>query len=416
MKILHITQGYHPAIGGTEWLVQRVSEELVRQFGDEITVFTTNCYNGEGFFTPSSPRIPVGWDEINGVKVRRFPVSSRISQFLRFPQSVAYNLGLPGNQYLRAWASGPIIPGLKKEIQEYPADVIMASSFPLLHMFSAQQAARTTHRPCVFHGGLHPLDTWGFQRPMIYQAIRDATHYIANTEFEAEYVIRRGASPERVTSIGVGVDAEPFERVLKHAAKSRLGLVGKPVVGFVGQLGAFKGVDTLVKAMPIVWSIFPEVYLLIGGARTLFSDQLEKLIDQLPENDREKVVLHYNFSEEEKPELFSAVDIFAYPSGYESFGIAFLEAWACSEPVIGCRRGAIPWVVNAGRDGLLVEFRKEKMLAEAIILLLQNPAWAQGLGESGHQKLLARYNWSTIARRFRETYEIAIRSARTNPI
>jgi glycosyltransferase involved in cell wall biosynthesis len=65
---------------------------------------------------------------------------------------------------------------------------------------------------------------------------------------------------------------------------------------------------------------------------------------------------------------------------------------------------------------LLVEFRKEKMLAEAIILLLQNPAWAQGLGESGHKKVLARYNWPIIAQRFRETYEIAIQGVRTNPI
>jgi glycosyltransferase involved in cell wall biosynthesis len=401
---LYITQGYHPAIGGTEWLVQRVSEELVCQFGDDVTVFTTNCYNGEGFFTPSAPRMPVGWDEINGVKVRRFPVSSRVSRLLRFPSSVAYNLGLPGNQYLRTWASGPIIPGLMKAIQEYPADVIMASSFPLIHMFTALRAARNSQRPCVFCGGLHPLDTWGFQRPMIYQSIRDASHYIAYTDYEAQYVIQHGASPERVTSIGVGVDVEPFENVPKSEAKARLGLTGKPVIGFVGQLGAFKGVDTLVKAMPIVWSVFPEVYLLIAGARTLFSDQLEKMISQMPENHRQKVILRYNFSEDEKPWLFSAVDIFAYPSGYESFGIAFLEAWSCDVPVIGCRRGAIPWVVHAGRDGLLVEFRKEKMLAEAIILLLENPGWAQELGETGHRKVLALYTWPHIARRFREVY------------
>ncbi len=80
MKILHVTQGYFPAIGGTEWLIQRLSEELVRQFGDEVTVFTTNCFNGEAFFSPQLPRLSTGWEEINGVKVRRFPVYSRISQ------------------------------------------------------------------------------------------------------------------------------------------------------------------------------------------------------------------------------------------------------------------------------------------------------------------------------------------------
>ncbi len=156
MKILHVTQGYHPAIGGTEWLVQRVSEELVRQFGDEVTVFTTNCYNGEGFFTPSSPRMPVGWDEIKGVKVRRFPVSSRISQFLRFPQSVAYNLGLPGNQYLRAWASGPIIPELKKKSK----NTLLTLSWLLLSHFCtcfprSRQPEQSTALVCFMAGYIH---------------------------------------------------------------------------------------------------------------------------------------------------------------------------------------------------------------------------------------------------------------------
>ena len=42
MKILHVTQGYSPAVGGVEWLIQQVSEELVRSFGDDVTVFTTH--------------------------------------------------------------------------------------------------------------------------------------------------------------------------------------------------------------------------------------------------------------------------------------------------------------------------------------------------------------------------------------
>ena len=72
MKILQVTQGYWPAIGGTELLIQRVSEELVQQFGDEVTVFTTNCFNGEGFFNPALPRLPAGSEEIRGVRIRRF--------------------------------------------------------------------------------------------------------------------------------------------------------------------------------------------------------------------------------------------------------------------------------------------------------------------------------------------------------
>jgi glycogen synthase len=404
MKILHVTQGYSPALGGTEWLMRRVSEELVRQFDDDVTVFTTNCYGGEAFFNPHLPRMPIGPEEINGVKICRFPVNSRVSQCLRLPQAVAYRLRLPFNEQLRTIAGGPIIRDLSQTISQFPFDIVAASSFPLLHMFTALRSANLSGRPCVFYGGLHPDDKWGYQRQMIYQAIQDAQAYVAYTHFEAQYVMRRGASPDRVAVIGLGVDPEPFAQVAPTEAKRRLGVEDKPLVGYIGQLGGHKGVDTLAQAMPLVWQVIPDAHLLIAGARTMFIADVERMMGAWPEADRRKVIWHYNFAHEEKPSLFAAVDVFAYPSGYESFGIAFLEAWSARKPVIGCRRGAVPWVIRAGHDGLLVKYQDENGLAEAIITLLRNPRWAAALGEAGYQKVLASHTWSEVARRCREVY------------
>jgi glycosyltransferase involved in cell wall biosynthesis len=404
MNILHVSQGYTPAIGGTEKVVQRLSEELVHQFNDDVTVYTTNCYSAEAFYTPSLPRMQVGWETINGVRIRRFGVSSYVSRFLRFPQWIAYNLSFPGNQYLRILSGGPVIPELGRAIRKHSFDVMMATSFPLLHTFTSARAAERVRRPYAIQGNLHPQDTWSFGKPAIYKTINQAPCYIANTEYEAQYVISQGATPSRVTTIGVGVDLDEFGRISSEEAKSRLGLVGKPVVGFVGQIAATKGVDTLVRAMAHVWEEYPEVYLLIAGSRTLFSNQIEDLISRIPIGGLENVLLKYNFSEADKPYLFSAIDVFVYPSGYESFGIAFLEAWSSKNPVIGCRRGAITSVIEAGKDGLLVEYQNDHLLAEAIKLLLRNPDWAKEMGESGYEKVSRRFTWPEIARRYRQVY------------
>ena len=109
--------------------------------------------------------------------------------------------------------------------------------------------------------------------------------------------------------------------------------------------------------------------------------------------------------------LFSAIDVLAYPSGFESFGIAFVEACAAGKPVVGCRRGAIPTVIDEGIDGLLVEYREPSGLAVAIIELLQDRARAQRMGQAGRDKVLARYTWPRVAERFRQIYRIAVESA-----
>jgi glycosyltransferase involved in cell wall biosynthesis len=407
MRILHVTQGYWPAIGGTELLIQRVSEELVSQFADDVTVFTTDCYNGEAFFDPSLPRMKEGWEEQRAVRIRRFKVMSQVSHVARRAQRLPWKYRLPLNQYLRALAGGPVIRGLTRAIREEPADVVAASSFPLLHMFAAVRGARQSGRPCVLHGGIHPEDDWGFDRAMIHRAIQQS-HYIANTQYEADYVIRHGARPDRVFVVGVGVDPALFAAVTPADARRRLALDAAPVVGFIGQIGGHKGVDTLVQSMSLVWDTHPDTWLLIAGGRTTFLPEVERLVRALPPARRERVRLMPDFPPEDKGTLFAAVDVFAYPSGYESFGIAFLEAWAAGKPVIGCRRGAIPTVVAEGTDGLLVSFGDARGLADSVVQLLDDEGVRASFGAAGRRKVLARYTWPLVAQRFRDVYQQAL--------
>jgi glycosyltransferase involved in cell wall biosynthesis len=408
MNILHVTQGYTPSIGGTEWLIQRVSEELVNHFNDTVTVFTTDRLNVQGFVRPFSPRLNAGWEKINGVQVRRFHVWNAFGPFLKVAQMVAFRLNFPYNDALRSLYSGPIIPGLERQIRNYPTDLIGAASFPLLHMFSAQKAARLSRRPCVLIGCLHPEDRWGFQRSQIHQAVRNADAYLALTEYEANYVANLGLDPQRVWVAGGGVDPAPYQGISLTVAKQRLGIDPKaPVVGFIGQLVGHKGIDVLLRAMPQVWSQRPDTCLLVAGSKTTFQRQLDQIMRDWPLDFRSRTVFRYNFPNEEKPFLFNAVDIFAYPSLYESFGIAFLEAWASGKAVVGCRRGAISSVVQHGVDGILVEERTEKQLADAILHLLCQPEAALAMGLSGKQKVYARYTWPEVARRFREAYQFA---------
>jgi glycosyltransferase involved in cell wall biosynthesis len=164
-----------------------------------------------------------------------------------------------------------------------------------------------------------------------------------------------------------------------------------------------------------VWAAEPDVNLLIAGGRTLFSSEVERTIAGWAVDHQRRTKVLMNFPAEKKPWLFGAVDVFAYPSGYESFGIAFLEAWVAGKPVIGCRIGAIPAVIDEGVDGLLVNYHDAYALEDAIVSLVREPERAAALGAAGHAKVLARYTWPAIAREFRRVYLHAI-EARTQMV
>jgi len=411
LRILHVVQGYAPAVGGSERVMQRLSEELVAGFGDRITVFTTDCRNAEAFPRPSLPRLARGWESLHGVEIRRFGVVRSFGPLLGPLQSAAFRLGLPFNDHLRTWYAGPLIPGLARAVSRHDADIVAATSFPLRHMYQALRGARDAGRPCVLIGGIHPDDRWGYDRPMIHRAIRRADLYVAYTELEARFVIEHGAPADRVEVIGVGVDAEAFDGVDPEPLRRELGIGDAPVVGFIGQLGVHKGVAHLVTAMERVWLRHPSARLLIAGARTVFSPQVEALVARLPADRRDKVLVRFDFSEADKPRLMALVDLLAYPSKYESYGIAFLEAWAAGKPVIGCRCGAVAEVVQENADGLLVPYADPRALADAIVALLDEPARARALGAAGRRRVRAEHSWRRIAGRFRDAYARTIARA-----
>ena len=412
MKILHVVQGYTPAIGGTELVIQKLSERLVQKYNDEVTVFTTNAAkNCQLFWSPKEPTVPVGMETINGVAVRRFPVFSHLGHARHQLSKIADRLRWPYRDRLRALFNGPIIFGMTREIARFGADLILASSFPFLHMHYALTGGKRSGKPVALIGALHTGDAWGFERPMIYQAIRQAAAYIAYTTYEQNYLVARKIDPHKITTIGAGIDLASFA-VQKGGSNLRAdyGWGQAPVVGFVGQLAKRKGVHHLLGAMPAVWAAFPEVKLLLAGGHNDYVEQLEREAKKLSAGDPNRVVVTKNFQEKEKATIFSACDLLVFPSSEESFGIVFLEAWACRKPVIGLRAGPIPSLIDEGLNGLLVDPVDPAQLAQAICRLVANPSLSRQLGQAGYQKVKRDYTWDIVTDKFRAVYADLIRN------
>lgn len=407
MKVAHFVQGYKPAIGGTEYMMQRISEELANGFGDEVTVYTTNAYNCEVFNTLGVEVMSPGEEVIENVKVIRYKVFNKMAPVLNAAQKFSYRFRLPRNDLIRTVYSGPILPDLIRTIRRIEADAVCASSFPLMHMHYAAMAARGAKAPLILHGGLHPVDGWGFDRKIIYRLIEKSDAYIANTTYERDFLLGKGIEGHKIHVVGVGTDPEKFSAATGETVRAKYDLKDYPVITFVGQQGGHKGIETLLKAMPLVWRRAPETRLIIAGSRTNYSVVLDEIIAGFKAAERERVIVIPNFKESEKPEIIAAGDIFASPSGFESFGITYLEAWAAGKPVIGCRSGAVPSVIYDGDNGILVDYKDQRELAGVLLELIFDPGLRDRLAVSGRELVLKRYTWEIVARKFRAIYSKA---------
>jgi glycosyltransferase involved in cell wall biosynthesis len=102
------------------------------------------------------------------------------------------------------------------------------------------------------------------------------------------------------------------------------------------------------------------------------------------------------------PAIYSASDIYLYPSNQEAFPIPLTEAMACGTPIITSRANGLEEI--AGNAGLLVDPRDPRQIAAAVLEVLGDPALAARLSAAGLERSQT-FSWSTCARRTLEILE-----------
>jgi glycosyltransferase involved in cell wall biosynthesis len=415
MKILFVVQAYHPSKGGVQWLVQNLAEQMAHQHADQVTVFTTTAYECQLFTDPSLPSLPAGDVSINGVTVRRFNVFNHLAWLRLNAARVGYKLRLPGQDWLRCQFFGPIVPGFKQAIARSDADIVVASSFPMQHMYDALHGAQAAGKPIVLIGTVHPTDPWGYDLPRMFRTIKTAAAYIALSTHEQDYLVEHGVPTTQMHIIGGGVDADSFQQAEEAGAalRQRLGLGNDPVAVLIGRQTAYKRADLIIAAMQQVWSHIPSARLLLAGSRTRYSNRLDEMIAALPPLLQNRITMLTDFAEVDKPAILAASDVLLQPSERESFGIVFLEAWAAGKPVIGARSGAAPTVIDEGKDGLLAAYGDVNAWADAIQRLLSDKPLRDQMGQAGQQKVYKRYTWQQVAGQLRK---VLVELAKSPPV
>lgn len=124
-------------------------------------------------------------------------------------------------------------------------------------------------------------------------------------------------------------------------------------------------------------------------------------------------------SHDEALRLFKASDLAAVPSTHEAFGLAPAEAMALGVPVLASRVGGLPYLLEHGRSGWLVEPRSSQALRAAIIELQASPNLLSQLATQGRLRVEEKFTVPTVAGLWEALYQRCIAShqasARSRP-
>lgn len=399
-RLVFVAHTYFPAIDGTAVLIRHLAEQFAED-GDEVHVITTDALEPEGFRTRSAERVHApSVEEIRGVHVHRLPTHWWLSAASRPVQAAGRRVRLPGAESVGDVHIGPVMRGLRKTLDELGPTVVYASAFPYWHMHQLAAWGERRRVPVVLHGAIHPEETWAFARASIRRSCLRAAGYAANTAYEARYVEGLGVPHERITVVGAGVDLDTLAAAGARQSEPPGVDSRRPCILYLGHLTARKGLDTVVAALPTIWSRHPAVGVIVAGKTTGDALELQRAAVQVSQGyDLQWLP---DVTEDEKAALLASASVVLYPSRAESFGIVFLEAWSFGVPVVGCRAGAVPDVVEEGVSGLLISPGDSLALANSVSRLIENPAEARRLGAEGRRRVREEHTWAAVAQRARQ--------------
>ena len=169
-----------------------------------------------------------------------------------------------------------------------------------------------------------------------------------------------------------GIDLENFKKTNKSEARKELGLhEDKKIVLFSANGGVknpFKGGEFVFHAFEKLKNRSDILFLNIGGNSGQKSENWQDL----------------GFVKDPKTmaKLYSASDIYLFPTLAETFGMTVVEAMSCGLPVVTFETGGVPEIVENGKSGLIVEYKNGEKLVEALEKLLDNDELREKMAEN----------------------------------
>lgn len=384
LRICMITDCYPPSVGGIENHVYALSRELAR-LGHSVTIVThKEMHLRRG--RPAPVVIPPGVDV---VRLRGLT--------LRLPDGSDPAL------------DPSMIAQLAQILTQREFDIVhghtVESPFVLALMRKAARMGFPTiiTKHSMIERPKRPPVLGALMRAWMVAIVNQFTAYIAVSDPAAEE-LRRSKSKCFVIHNAIDMTLFRPDPTLRATMRESLGFSEQNlVIGFLSRFVPTKGIVDLVRVGEHLAEQDDRLrFLLVGGGPLKKRVENEVLRNGLA--DRFRFVGFQPWPQ--TPAYLNAMDIFAFPSQSEGFGMALLEAMACGLPAVTTDRSGTQDIARPGETALVVDSPAD--LEAGLLLLINNPTLRQQLGAAARRAVEQSMDWGAVARKTADAYRETI--------
>jgi len=224
------------------------------------------------------------------------------------------------------------------------------------------------------------LGKWGF---LAVPILRRADIIAVPSDFLKEIFLKATGRDAVILPNIIDID------IFKFRERSSL----KPKIIVSRQLEARYNVACALKAFKIIKKEYPEAALYIAGSGPE-EYNLKKMQEGMSLKDVHFLGL---LSHEELSNAYNECDIMINSSNIDNFPGSILEAFACGMPVVSTRVGGIPYMIEEGVTGLLVEPNDHEGIADGVLNLLSDSSLAKSLSLKG-RKMAEDHCWEKVSK------------------
>jgi glycosyltransferase involved in cell wall biosynthesis len=218
---------------------------------------------------------------------------------------------------------------------------------------------------------------------------------------------KNGLSPDRVWfAIPNFVNCDVYTPGDQAQARQKFGIPRDRFVVFdaAALKLTHKRLDWLAKEVAIARQKHPEIMLIVAGATTPETPQVEHAIRKYLGED---AWILKDIPRQNMPHLYRAADMFAHAALTEMFAIVLLEAGASGLALRGHKFPVIDWVIGAG--GVCVDMEVPGDLALSIIESRENPLLRAQRGSNARHLVTERFDRVRVVDQIVDMYEAVLK-------